>query len=73
MTRVCAVLAILVSVAACGGGASMRSGITDCGDFDKCQAGQYCEDPRFGMCTNGCISDRIAMAHGRAFPTEMRC
>ncbi len=33
-----------------------KQGITDCSSV-KCQAGQYCDDPRFAMCLSGCLSD----------------
>ncbi len=35
-------------------------GYTECGSFlggESCSPGQYCEDPTFSECDNGCLSD----------------
>ncbi|MGQ0508399.1 MAG: hypothetical protein ACT4TC_24125 [Myxococcaceae bacterium] len=37
---------------------AQKQGLSVCGNFgDICQPGQYCSDPRFSRCTNGCLSD----------------
>ncbi len=45
-------------------GEDARPGFTECGDFladfdelNYCQPGQYCEDPTFSECREGCLSD----------------
>ncbi len=42
-----------------GRGSDVR-GYTDCGTFfggETCQPGQYCVDPSWSECANGCLSD----------------
>jgi len=54
----------LLFLAGCGdqdGGATGSvdddRGFTECGDFEECQPGQYCEDSVFGECAEGCLSN----------------
>lgn len=57
---VVSVVSVVLGAVACGGSdgtGSTRSGVTDCGEGAKCQAGQYCADPRFSECSVGCLSN----------------
>jgi len=58
-------LSALVAISGCAesgdAAASAARGFTDCGDMafngQTCQPGQYCSEPDFGQCSNGCLSD----------------
>src|SRR5262245_13371843 len=52
---------LAVALGGCGGGGTMcdanTQGFVKCGDFNRCQPGQYCSDETFGHCSNGCLAD----------------
>lgn len=54
MTKLKSLWMMMWLVGCTGGG--LNSGETECGSI-TCSAGQYCADPRFDECTNGCVSD----------------
>ncbi|MEM6927782.1 MAG: hypothetical protein AAF602_12690 [Myxococcota bacterium] len=45
-------------------------GFTECGAFDTCAPGTYCEDATFGTCSPGCTSDVNCAANQRCVDNE---
>jgi len=52
-----ALVVMSLAFVGCDDGNSIApSGATDCGS-NTCSAGQYCEDPTFSTCSNGCLAN----------------
>lgn len=63
-----ALIALVAMLGGCDGGSTPSGrGFTACGDV-TCQPGQYCDDPRFSACSEGCLSD-VNCSEGQACDT----